>query len=61
MKHIQLWSPDTCGCHIHQIIDDVLPGVVSYATYSEAVGVHADRMISHPATTNPTPQPASRV
>ena len=61
MKNIQLWSPDTCGCHIHQVIDDALPGVVNYATYAEAVGVHADLMIMHPASTNASPQPASRV
>ena len=61
MKNIQLWSPDTCGCHIHQIIDDAFPGVVSYATYAEAVGIHAERMISHPERTNANAQPASRV
>mgnify|MGYP001576934014 CR=1 FL=1 len=61
MKHIQLWSPDTCGCHIHQVIDDALPGVVSYATYAEAVGVHADRMLSHPTITSHNAQPASVV
>ena len=61
MKSIQLWSPDTCGCHIHQVIDDVLPSVVSYATYAEAVGIHAERLISHPAITNPNAQPASKV
>ena len=61
MKQIQLWSPDTCGCQIHQIIDDALPGVVSYATYTECVGIHAERLISHPASTNPNAQPASVV
>jgi hypothetical protein len=61
MLHIQIWSPDTCKCVIHQLIDDALPGVVGYATYSEAVGVHADRMLSHPGITNPSPQPASVV
>lgn len=61
MKSIQRWSPDTCGCTLYQVIDDALPGVVAYATHAEAVGIHAERMISDPGRTTTNAQPLSVV
>ena len=62
MLTIQIWSPDTCGCVIHQAVDDANPGLPPvYQTYAQAVGVHAERLIARPGTTNPTAQPAAVV
>ena len=62
MKTLQLFDSETCpGSHLHQVIDDALPGVVAYATYAEALAIHAERLVQFPAITNRSEQPKSVV
>lgn len=61
MLTVQLWSPDTCGCTIHQSFDDSLPPelvVISYVTREEAQAIHDARSRIKPLTTSREPQPA---
>ena len=61
MLTVQLWSPDTCGCTIHQVFDDTVPGECVCVSREEAVAVHQARRQARPTTTtdpkkNPQPE-----
>lgn len=57
MLTLQLWSPDTCRCSVHQGVteeQDVPEGGtkdIVYLTHKEAVDLHTDRFIRRPANT----------
>mgnify|MGYP001588855667 FL=1 len=51
MLTVQLWSPDTCECVIHQAFDDTVPGEVTYVTREEAMAIHVARRQAKPTTT----------
>ena len=52
MAHIQLWSPDTCGCSLHQLVEPGNPAFQTrYQTWEQAVEVHARCFIERPRNT----------
>lgn len=42
MERIQLWRPDTCGCRIHQAVDDAA-GTIRMVTEAEAEVINEAR------------------
>lgn len=63
MLTVQLWSPDTCGCSIHQVFDDTVPGECVCVSREEAVAVHQARRQAKPTTTSDpkkNPQPEAK-
>ena len=66
LLNLQLWSPDTCRCSVHQGVtewpDDAtlesmnnIPKDIVYLTRREAVDLHADRFIRKPENTQRWP------
>ncbi len=52
MSHIQLWSPDTCGCVLHQLVEPGNPEFVTcYQTWEQATAVHARCFMARPLST----------
>ncbi len=50
--HVQLWSPDTCGCVLHQLVEPGNPEFVTrYQTWEQAAAVHARCFMARPRNT----------
>ena len=57
---LQLWSPDTCDCSVHQAVEELDSDVtypegyqkyIYYMTQAESVDLHAERFIRRPRNT----------
>ena len=55
LDYVQVWSPDTCGCIVHQAGDQDAADtsrVMRYVTYEEAVEIHVRHFWARPESTN---------
>ena len=54
LDYVQIWSPDTCGCIVHQAGDQDAADtsrVMRYVTHAQAVEVHLKHFLARPRTT----------